>query len=109
MTLADFNDQLADKLNAEFDLPFLDEAEEKRLLYSGVALISLHIPPDLRAVAISAADGLDEHEIEMHRDTLINTVARLIDNKRVPNWIERYGAAALVDAVLVFARRGQAI
>ena len=109
MTLADFNDQLADKLNAEFDLPFLDESEEKRLLYSGVALISLHIPPDLRAVMLAATDGLDEHEIEMHRDTLITTVAKLIDNKRVPNWIERYGAAALVDAVLVFARRGQAI
>lgn len=109
MTLADFNDQLADKLNAEFDLPFLDESDEKRLLYSGVALISLHIPPDLRSVIISAADGLDEHEIELHRDTLITTLAKLIDNKRVPDWIERYGAAALVDAVLVFARRGQAI
>ena len=109
MTLPEFTHQLATKLNAELNIPWIDEDEEQQYLEAGIGLIAMRIPVGLRKVIVDAADGLTEAEIELHKGVLAEELAKLIDNKRVPNWIERYGAELIIDAVLNFARKGQAI
>ena len=109
MTQTEFIKALSNRINLEFDIPFITEEGEQQCIEWTVSKVSTFIPESVRQILIDAADGLDESEIERMKDVLVLTLNNVIDIPWVPESIEGQVIAAVVDALFGFARLGVAL
>lgn len=106
LTSAVVND-VVDKLNEEFNLPFVDESTEGFWITKLVYLIDDHLPPWISQFMASAADGLTVEELKVHEDVIVTDLCKRINmSKLLPDFVEAKLIRYVVNAVLEYARVG---
>lgn len=106
LTSAVVND-VVNKLNGEFNLPFIGESTEGVWITKLVYLIDDHLPPWVAQFMASAADGLSAEELKVHEDVIVADLCKRINmSKLLPDFVEAKLIRYAVNAVLEYARVG---
>lgn len=104
-----FIDSLVRELNEEFDIPFLTEGQEERIVRWAVRMVAPHIPHWVLHFMLSAANGLTMEELTFHEETIVREVNLLLDIPWVPEEIEPMLIRPVVRQLLSYAVEGKAL
>lgn len=99
-------DDLVKKLNAQLDIPFVNEAREGAALYWLVERVADKVPNWVLAFMSSAADGLTREEVAKHEDVIVNEINKVLDLPGTPEFIEDKLIRFVVKAILEYAVKG---
>ena len=99
-------DDLVKKLNAQLDIPFVNEAKEGAALYWLVERVSAKVPNWVLALMDSAADGLTREEVAKHEDVIVDEINKVLDRPGTPEFIEDKLIRFVVKAILEYAVTG---
>lgn len=99
-------DDLVKKLNAQLDIPFVNEAKEGAALYWLVERVSAKVPNWVLAFMDSAADGLTRDEVAKHEDVIVDEINKVLDLPGTPEFIEDKLIRFVVKAILEYAVKG---
>ena len=106
MSNEEFIQSLVSRLNVQLDLPFVGEAFEAQMLDWVVRKIVPMIPDSIREFVLTAADGIDEQELDRLEDVLVSVLNHHIDIPWVPEQLEPGLFRPVVQAVLSYAQLG---
>ena len=106
MSNEEFIQSLVSRLNVQLDLPFVGEAFEGQMLDWVVRKIVPMIPDSIREFVLTAADGIDEQELDRLEDVLVNVLNHHIDIPWVPEQLEPGLFRPVVQAILDYAKLG---
>ena len=99
-------DDLVKKLNAQLDIPFVNEAKEGAALYWLVDRVAAKVPNWVLAFMDSAADGLTLDEVSKHEDVIVDEINKVLDLPGTPEFIEDKLIRFVVKAILEYAVKG---
>lgn len=98
-----------ESLRKEFKLPLVGVSIETKITDKACDLVFPHLSDEVLAVITSAADGLQEDEIEVIRSNIVTYVNRLVDIPWVPESGEKILFEKAVDSILEWLQAGKAI